>query len=78
MEIPGQRYLKRILRSLGVETLPPLNEHLTNLERVFRLPPLTPELVKAIRLISPQYEWDSQRHDLQRSRCQDGCSAGFL
>jgi hypothetical protein len=56
MEIPGKRYLKRILRTFGVETLPPLNEHLTNLERVFRLPPLTPELVNAIRLISPQYE----------------------
>ena len=34
MEIPDRPYLKRILRSLGVETLPPLNEHLTNLERV--------------------------------------------
>jgi hypothetical protein len=39
-----------------MEVLPPLNEELAKMEQVFRLPPLTPELVAAIRLISPQYD----------------------
>src|ERR1700722_10225593 len=51
----AQQLIKRILRTLGVERLPPLDEDLARLERVFRLPRLTPDLVGAIRLISPQY-----------------------
>ena len=33
-----------------------LNAKLSNLERVFKAPPLTPELIQAIRLISPQFD----------------------
>jgi Methyltransferase domain len=50
------RYLiKGLLRTFGVEILPPLNEELAKLERVYRLPPLTPEFVAAVRLIAPHY-----------------------
>ena len=47
--------IQRRLRAFGVETLPPLNEELIRLEQVFQAPPLTPDLISAIRLISPQF-----------------------
>jgi hypothetical protein len=51
-----RRIVKKALRTFGVAMLPPLNEDLTKLERVVRLPPLTRELVAAIKLIAPQYD----------------------
>src|SRR5262245_38269086 len=48
--------IQRSLGRLGREGLPPLSADLTRLERVFHAPPLTPDLVAAIRLISPQFK----------------------
>jgi hypothetical protein len=44
----------RALQTFGVRTFPPLSKELRNSERVFLAPPLTPDLVTAIRLIAPQ------------------------
>ena len=41
----------------GVELIPELDPRLTAMERVFRAPPLTPELVEAIKLISPHCDF---------------------
>jgi hypothetical protein len=46
----------RIIRLLGMNSLPPLNEELTKLELVYHVPPLRREFASAINLISPQYK----------------------
>lgn len=51
-----KRLIKRGLTTLGITTLPKLDERLTKLERVFRSPPFTRELLAAIKLISPQFD----------------------
>jgi len=43
-------------RMLGATPLPELDPRLAQLERIFHAPPLTPELIAAIKLISPQYD----------------------
>ncbi len=45
--------LQRIRRLFRIEQLPALDPVLSSRERVFHAPPLTPELVAAIKLISP-------------------------
>ncbi len=47
--------IQRSLNTLGIAVLPPLDAKLIELPRLFRAPPLTPELVAAIRQISPQF-----------------------
>ncbi|MGB7077437.1 MAG: hypothetical protein WBD53_09625 [Xanthobacteraceae bacterium] len=38
---------------MGIKPLPDLDERLSQKERIFRAPPLTPEIISAIKLISP-------------------------
>lgn len=75
MVLPARRLFKRVLRTFGVENLPPLDEHLTSLERVFRLPPLIPELVQAISRISPQYELTTSEksRNFWEAECNGSC-----
>jgi hypothetical protein len=49
--------VKRALQATGFKVLPRLDPRLAGLERVFRAPPLTPELVAAIKLIAPHYDF---------------------
>jgi hypothetical protein len=50
------RRLARKSRGLvGIKQLPELDRRLARMEQVFHSPPLTPELIAAIRLISPQF-----------------------
>lgn len=56
MIIGAKRLIKQGLKALGITTLPELDGRLAGLERVFRAPPLTRELVAAIKLISPQFD----------------------
>ena len=75
MDLAG--ILNRCLRALGRDSLPPLNPDLTSLERVFRAPALTPELIAAIRLISPQFNLtDSEKSREYWEADQNGCSWG--
>lgn len=53
MIIDVKSQMKRVLRRLGITKLPELDERLSTQERVFKAPPLTRELVAAIKLISP-------------------------
>lgn len=48
-----QGLLLRVRRALSIKELPILDPRLANMERVFRAPELTSELIAAIRLISP-------------------------
>ena len=50
-----KKLIKRVLTTLGVKTIPHLDKKLAGVERVFKAPPFTPELVESIRLISPQF-----------------------
>lgn len=54
--IEAKQLIRRGLRAVGIATLPPLDARLAGLERVFRAPPLTKELVTAIARISPQFQ----------------------
>jgi len=56
MIIDVKLQIKRVLRKFGITTLPEIDGRLATLERVFRAPPLTRELVAAIKLISPQFD----------------------
>jgi hypothetical protein len=47
----------RIKRMIYGPQLPKLNPRLVNLERVFRSPPMTQELARAVRLISPHLDF---------------------
>jgi hypothetical protein len=52
--VDARSIIRRGLNTLGIAVLPPLDARLTELPRLFRAPPLTRELVAAIRQISPQ------------------------
>jgi hypothetical protein len=53
----GSRSLRRrARRAVGLSAVPKLDPHLAGMERVFRLPPLTPELVAAVKLIAPHLD----------------------
>src|ERR1700687_5855272 len=41
------------------------DDRLSNLERVFHSPPFSPELVAAIKLIAPQFEFRADEHSRQ-------------
>lgn len=52
------RELRRAGRTIGIRRpLPPLDRELAEAERVFRAPPFTGELVTALRLIAPQFDF---------------------
>ena len=52
--------VRRLGKSAGLSAVPAMDERLTSMERVFQAPPLTPELVSAIRLISPHCDFPPQ------------------
>lgn len=69
--------LRRIARVILHGRIPPLDERLAGREQVFQAPPLTRELVGAIRLISPHL--DLRAGDTDRTawlRDQNGCCWG--
>jgi hypothetical protein len=59
----ARRVARKLGRALGMKQLPELDQRLVQMERVFRAPPLTPELISEIRLISPHCDLaPSERH----------------
>jgi hypothetical protein len=50
-----KRVLRRFQRALPSRRFPPLDPELSQRERIFRIPPLTPEIVSAVRQIAPQF-----------------------
>ena len=50
-------------RVLVMKQFPELDQRLAQMERIFRAPPLTPELIAAIKLISPQYDLAPSERD---------------
>jgi hypothetical protein len=53
----SRRLVRRVRRAAGLKSTPALDPRLAGMERVFRAPPLTPELVAAIKLISPHFDF---------------------
>jgi hypothetical protein len=51
--------MRRGRRLVGLNNVPALDPRLLEMERVFHAPPLTPELVAAIRLISPDFDFEA-------------------
>jgi hypothetical protein len=52
--------IRRLRQAIGLKPVPELDYRLTGMERVFRAPPLTHELVSAIRLISPHCDFTTK------------------
>ncbi|HEV8716384.1 MAG TPA: hypothetical protein VGX03_26630 [Candidatus Binatia bacterium] len=48
---------------MGLRPVPELNERLAGMERVFRAPPFTKELVTAIKLIAPHFDFTTNEQD---------------
>ena len=68
---------RKLVKKLFPGEKVPLDRRLANMERVFHAPPLTPELVGAIRLISPQLEFDtSEKCRLTWEKDQNGACWG--
>jgi hypothetical protein len=57
------RIARKIRRVLGIKQPPELDQRLAQMERIFRSPPLTTELIAAIKLISPQWDLASRERD---------------
>ena len=53
----------RMRRLRGLRPAPELDERLSGMEKVFRAPPLTKELVAAIRLIAPHFDFTANEKD---------------
>jgi hypothetical protein len=51
--------VRRLKRGIGIKPTLELDERLAGMERIFRAPPLTIELVAAIKLISPHCDFSS-------------------
>ena len=51
--------IERLKKAGGIKTPPKLDGRLANMERVFHAPPLTPEMVAAIKLISPHFDFST-------------------
>lgn len=49
--------VQRLRQTTGFTEMSEINPQLADMERVFRAPPMTPELLAAIKLISPQFEF---------------------
>jgi hypothetical protein len=72
-----QRVARKIRRVLGIKQLPELDKRLAQMERIFHAPPLTPELIAAIKLISPHCDLAaSERHRLVWEADQNGACWG--
>jgi len=52
-----RKLMQRVGKGLGFARVPELDPRLAGMERIFRAPPLTPELVSAIKLISPHCDF---------------------
>jgi hypothetical protein len=69
----ARRVAGNIGRALGIKALPRQNQRLAQMEQVFRSPPLTPELIGAIKLIAPHFDLaPSERHRLVWEADQNG------
>jgi hypothetical protein len=75
----AQRTGRKVRRVLGIKRLPELDQRLSRMERVFRAPRLTPELIAAIKLISPHFDLaPNERHWAFWEADQNGsCWAGY-
>lgn len=51
-----RRVVRKIGRLFGIKRLPELDPRLSQMERIFRAPPLTRKLRAAIKRISPQFD----------------------
>jgi hypothetical protein len=58
----ARRVVGKVRRSFAPRH-PPLGRRVTSLPTVFRAPPLTPELIAAIKLISPHWDLRQTEHD---------------
>ena len=54
-----RRFVQEAWQSVGPRKLPELDPRLAAMESVFRAPPLTPDLVAAIKLISPHCDFEA-------------------
>ena len=63
-----RRLLRHSLRMVGLEFFPPLDGDLSKLERVYKIPKLTRQIVDAIHLIAPQY--DLSTSEKSRNFCE--------
>jgi SAM-dependent methyltransferase len=71
------RVSRKIRRVLGIKQLPELDQRLSRMERIFHAPPLTSELIAAIKLISPHCDLAaSERHRLVWEADQNGACWG--
>jgi hypothetical protein len=58
-----QGLIRRAKQSIGLRPVPELDTRLAGKERIFRAPPLTKELVAAIKLITPQFDFTTREKD---------------
>lgn len=73
----ARRITGKIRRVLGMKQLPELDLRLARMERVFHAPPLTAELIGAIKLISPHCDLaPRKRHRLVWEADQNGACWG--
>ena len=73
----AQRVARKIRRVLGIKQLPELDQRLAQMERIFHAPPLTSELIAAIKLISPHCDLaPSEGHRLVWEADQNGACWG--
>ena len=69
--------VRRVRQAAGFNDAPELDFRLSGMERVFHAPPLTPELIAAIKLISPQFDFNStEKSRLAWEMDQDGACWG--
>jgi len=69
--------LQRVAREIFAKRLLPMDERLASMEQVFHSPPLTPELVAAIRLIAPHFDFDTdEKYRLFWEKNQNGTCWG--
>ena len=55
-----QGLIGRAKQSIGLRGVPELDKRLAGMERIFRAPPLTKELVAAIKLIAPHFDFTTR------------------
>jgi SAM-dependent methyltransferase len=73
----ARRVARKIRSTLGMKRLPELDPRLAGMEGIFHAPPLTPELIAAIKLISPHCDLAlRERHRLVWEADQNGACWG--
>jgi|SRR5215469_13480036 len=73
----ARRAARQLAWALGIKSLPKLDLRLAQMERIFRAPPLTPDLIAAIKLISPQFDLSaSEPHRMVWEADQNGSCWG--